>query len=317
MTTHRLEPGSETTHGYFSRDLQPVLTLEPGDSVAVKTLNAGWHRDPDPVTGHWDHEERVDWYDPDRDRGHALCGPIAVRGAEPDMTLEVRIDEVVPGSWGWSLGGGSENELNRALGVAGGAPSAMFWSLDSESGRARSREGYELAMRPFCGVMGMPPDEPGRHPTGPPRPCGGNIDCKELMAGTTLFLPIPVTGALFSIGDGHAVQGDGEVSGVAIECPLERVILTLSLLPDLRLAMPRALTPNEWLSFGFSADLDEAAWQATRGMMDLIAGRHDLDQKQALNLASLVADLRVTQIVNGVKGVHARLPHEAIASVHH
>ena len=159
--------------------------------------------------------------------------------------------------------------------------------------------------------MGMPPDEPGRHSTGPPRRCGGNIDCKELVAGTTLYLPISVDGALFSAGDGHAAQGDGEVSGTAIECPVERAELTLEL-SDLELRTPIARTETSWIAFGFSEDLDLAAEEAMATMLDLMERELELERDYALALSSVVVDLRVTQIVNGVKGVHAVLRDDAI-----
>ena len=150
------------------------------------------------------------------------------------------------------------------------------------------------------------------HSTTPPRIWGGNIDCKELVAGTTLFLPIPIDGALFSAGDGHARQGDGEVSQTAIECPLERLELTLSVEDGSELNTPIAWTPDAWLTFGFYEDLDEAAAAATDAMLALMRRELDLERVDALALASVVVDLRVTQLVNGVKGVHAVLRHDAI-----
>ena len=160
--------------------------------------------------------------------------------------------------------------------------------------------------------MGMPPPEPGVHSTQPPRAWGGNIDCKELVAGTKLYLPIPVDGARFSAGDGHARQADGEVSQLAIECPVERAELTLSVRDDLLLTTPIAWTPDAWITFGFDEDLDEAAAIATDAMLELMGREHGLERRDALALASLVVDLRVTQIVNRVKGVHAVLRHDAV-----
>ena len=313
MTTHFIEPARETVHGFFSRDLVPVLTVDSGDDVVLKTLNAGWHLDPNPETGHWHHEDRVAWFNPETDKGHALNGPIAIRGAEPGMVLEVGIEDVVTGEWGWSLGGGFDSDLNRALGIAEEPPVADWWDLDPGAATATGRNGFKLPMRPFLGVMGMPPMEPGRHETAPPRVCGGNIDCKELVAGTKLYLPIAVPGALFSAGDGHALQADGEMSGVAIECPLERVRLRLTLRSDMTFTSPRAWTPDAWLTFGFDRDLDQATVMAIDAILNVIGEQTGLDRKHAMSLASLVVDLRVTQIVNGVKGVHAVLPHGALA----
>lgn len=186
-----------------------------------------------------------------------------------------------------------------------------MWQLDAEAMIGEDNEGHKLALQPFMGVMGMPPDEPGDHGTGPPRQSGGNLDCKELVAGTRLFLPVAVSGGLFSVGDGHAVQGDGEVSGVAIECPMERVELSFQL-HEMHLSTPRTRTAEGWLTFGLDKDLNEATRLALRGMLDLMVEKHGMGRKEALAMASLVVDLRITQIVNGTRGVHAVLPDTAI-----
>jgi acetamidase/formamidase len=157
----------------------------------------------------------------------------------------------------------------------------------------------------------MPPPEPGKHPTFPPRAWGGNLDCKELVAGTTLFLPIPGDGALFSAGDPHALQGDGEVSGTAIECPA-RAQLTLDLRDDLELEWPIARIHGAWLTFGFDPELRTAAQIALDGMLDLMVREHAFEPADALALASVVVDLRVTQLANQVLGVHAVLRDDAI-----
>jgi acetamidase/formamidase len=196
--------------------------------------------------------------------------------------------------------------------VADGESAVLEWELDADAGVGRDRAGRRVTLGPFLGVIGMPPAAPGVHPTGPPRSCGGNIDCKELVAGTTLFLPIPVAGALVSAGDGHAAQGDGEVSQLAIEAPVERAQLTVSLRDDLVLSNPVAWTPDAWLTFGLDEDLDEAAAQAIDGMLELMGREHGQERREALALASVVVDLRITQMVNGVRGVHARLAHDAL-----
>jgi acetamidase/formamidase len=150
--------------------------------------------------------------------------------------------------------------------------------------------------------------------TTPPRRCGGNIDCKLLVAGSTLYLPIPVDGARVSLGDGHGAQGDGEVSGTAIEAPFAHVQVTLDVRDDLDLRMPIARTADGWVAFGFDRDLDVAAELATETMLDLIEREHRTDRKHALALASVAVDLHVTQLVNDVKGVHAVLRDDAISS---
>ncbi len=310
MTLYTIEPERATLHGPFSRERPPVLTIDSGDTVRYRTLDSGWGLEPPSAPGQ--PRRQFEPRDQERDAGHALCGPVAIRGAQPGMTLEVQIDVVRPGTWGVTYVGGTWREqMNRRLGVAE-REDALIWTLDPDAQTGRDHYGHVVALRPFMGVMGMPPAEPGLHPTAPPRICGGNIDCKELVAGSTLYLPILVPGGLFSVGDGHGVQGDGEVCGTAIECPMERVELTFRLHEHLHLKTPRALTPAGWITFGFHADLNEATMLALEAMLDLLNEQYQLERHQALALASLVVDLRVTQIVNGVCGVHAVLPPDAI-----
>jgi acetamidase/formamidase len=283
---HELPLERRTIHGHFSPDLAPVLTVDPGDSVVFRSLNAGWRWDPD--------GEFLADRDDALDGGHALNGPIEVRGARAGHTLVVHIDEVRPGGWGVTFGDGTP----------------YGWTI--RDGQATDERGATVALAPFLGVIGMPPPEPGVHSTGPPRRFGGNIDCKLLVAGTTLYLPIPLDGALLSAGDGHAAQGDGEVSGTAIECPLERAQLTLELRADPELRMPVARIAGAWVAFGFDEDLDVAAELATETMLDLMEREYGLERGYALALASVVVDLHVTQLVNGVKGVHAELRDDAL-----
>ncbi len=282
MAVHELPLDSANLHGYFSRELEPVLSVEPGDSVTIAVPNAGWNVGPDEPFPR----------NPELDTGHALAGPIEVRGALAGGALSVRIDEVRPGSWGVTVGG-PEHRLD--------------WELADGIGRVAGRS---VRLAPFLGVLGMPPVEPGVHSTIPPRPWGGNIDCRELVAGTTLFLPIPVDGALFSAGDGHAAQGDGEVSGTAIETPVE-ARLTIDVRDDLELQWPLARIEGAWLTFGFDEHLGIAARIAVDGMLDLLEREHGLSREDALAFASIVVDLRVTQVVNGALGVHAVLRDDA------
>ncbi|HVP74956.1 MAG TPA: acetamidase/formamidase family protein [Gaiellaceae bacterium] len=285
---HELPLERRTLHGHFSPDLAPVLTVDPGDSVVFRSLSSGWRWEPD--------GEFLAERDHVLDGGHALNGPVEVRGAKAGDTLVVHIDEVRPGGWGVTFGDGTP----------------FSWTIGD--GRATDGRGATVALSPFLGVIGMPPPEPGVHSTAPPRRWGGNIDCTLLVAGTTLYLPIPVDGALLSAGDGHGAQGDGEVSGTAIECPLERAQLTLEVLNTPELRMPVARTADAWVAFGFGEDLDVAAELATETMLDLMRREHGLDRAYALALASVVVDLRVTQLVNGVKGVHAVLRDDALRS---
>ena len=284
MTTHEIPLAEETVHGYFSNALPPVLTVDPGDSVRFQALNAGWR---------WEAGAELFERDEELHAGHALTGPIEVSGARAGETLVVEIDDVTPRGWGITFGDGEPFQ----------------WRLDGDAWRL---DALAVASAPFLGVIGMPPPEPGIHSTIPPRRFGGNIDCKLLVAGTTLFLPIPVDGALLSAGDGHGAQGDGEVSGTAIETPVERAELTLGIRDDLELRMPVARTADAWVAFGFDRDLDVAAELATETMLDLMERELGLDRKRALALASVAVDCRVTQLVNDAKGVHAVLADAAI-----
>jgi acetamidase/formamidase len=302
MTTYSIEPERGTLHGSFSREFEPILTIESGDSVLFRTLDAGWNLAPIPE----EPRRRFEPRDEQRDNGHALCGPVAIRGAQSGMTLAVHIDEIRPGSWGWTGAGGWKSTVNTYLGLVG-RREPLYWSINADAMTATDQHGHTVALHPFMGVMGLAPDEPGIHPTNPPRFCGGNIDCKELVVGSTLYLPIAVAGALFSVGDGHGVQGDGEVSGVALECPMDRVALTFHLHDDMHLKTPRVRTANSWLTLGFHNNLHEAALIALDAMLDLMGEQYQLPRSQALALASLVVDLHVTQIANGVHGVHAIL----------
>ena len=281
---HEIPLERRTLHGHFARSLPPILTVDAGDSIAFACPNAGWWLTP---------TERFEPRDEELDAGHALIGPIDVRGAMPGKTLVVHVDEVRPGSFGetWARG------------------QRVGWTLEGDV--ATSDRGERVALAPFLGVLGMPPDEQGIHSTGPPRRWGGNIDCKELVAGTTLYLPISVAGARFSAGDGHGVQGDGELSGTAIECPVVRAQLTLEL-SDLELRWPIARVPDAWLGLGFDEDLDLAAEHAIGAILDLMERELGFDRDYAIALGSVAVDLRVTQIVNGVKGVHAVLRDGAI-----
>ncbi|MBA3330294.1 MAG: acetamidase/formamidase family protein [Actinobacteria bacterium] len=283
MTLHELPLDTRTLHGHFSRELEPALAIEPGDSVRFSVPNASWQLESG---------EQLASRDPDLDTGHALAGPVAVRGARAGQTLVVHVDDVRPGSWGVTVTG-SEHTVR--------------WELEGGFGHGAGRT---VPLAPFLGVLGMPPPESGVHATTPPRRWGGNIDCKELVAGTTLFLPISVDQALFSAGDGHAAQGDGEVAGTAIECPTEAQ-LTLDVRADLALEWPMARTAQAWLTFGFDEHLGRAARIAVDGMLDLMEREHELARDDALALASVVVDLRVTQVVNGVLGVHALLRDDA------
>jgi acetamidase/formamidase len=282
LALHELPLEQRTLHGHFSRDLEPVLEIDPGDSVRITVPNSLWYLDS---------RDEFTRSNAELDSGHALAGPIAVHGARAGETLAVTIDDVSPAGWGFTPAEGG----------------GVSWELEGGIGRGLERE---VRLAPFLGVLGMPPPEPGVHSTVPPRRWGGNIDCKELVAGTTLYLPIPVDGALFSAGDGHAAQGDGEVAGWAIEAPVEAA-LTIDVRRDLPLEWPIARTADAWLTFGFDEELRSAARIALDGMLAVMRRELGVSGGDALVLASVGVDLRITQVVNQTLGVHAVLRDDA------
>jgi acetamidase/formamidase len=304
VATFKVEPNQKTLHGFFSRDLQPVLTIDSGDTVLFKTIDAEWGLENFSITRFAPRvgppPRKTATTNLEGPKGHALCGPVSIRGTEPGMTLAIHIESIRPGTWGWTVGG--ETTEGEVL---------HLWELDPIHMRGRNQLGHEIPLRPFMGVMGMPPAEAGQHSTIPPRLTGGNIDCKELIAGSRLYLPIAVPGGLFSTGDGHAAQGDGEVSNTGIECPMEEAQLTFHLHPDMHIMTPRAWTESCWLTFGFDENLNVAARTAMEAMLDLLVEHRGVSRGDALALASVVVNLRITQIANKVLGVHAMLAHDA------
>ncbi|WHX42790.1 acetamidase/formamidase family protein [Mesobacillus sp. AQ2] len=308
---HKIALKSENLHGSFSNEYQPIITVNSGDSIRMQTPDIEWGYSASKEIEREFFRSAVKEETP----LHPMVGPIEVKGAKPGMVLEVKLNDVVPGWYGTNWAGGKKSWQNDAVGLTGSERIRLDWELNHSTMTARtevSGRPVNVTLNPFIGLMGVAPAEPGVHRTSPPRYCGGNIDCKELKRGSTLYLPISVEGALFSIGDGHAAQGDGELSGTAIECPMDFVDITLTLRDDLSLKMPRANTPDGWLTFGFNEDLNLAASQALDEMVDMLCELHEVQRTEALALASVTVDLRVTQVVNGVKGVHAVLPHGAI-----
>ena len=305
MATHYLDSRPETVTDVFSRELAPVLTVDPGDRVVVHSLDAHGYLERLEFAG----DVRPTMFS--GRRGHCLCGPIAVRGAIPGMALAVRFVDLRPDAWGWTTAGSRDTLLNRQLNVSAVA-SSLIWEIDGEARAAASNSGQRVRLAPFLGVVGMPPDEPGEHSTIPPRTAGGgNIDCRSLVAGSVLYLPVTVPGALLCVGDGHAAQGDGEVGGTAIECGMTTV-MDLDLVADVPVDTIHATTPSGRITFGFSSDLNQAAIAALNAMLAWMQRLLGLQKVEALALASVVVDLRVTQVANEVWGVHAVLPHNAL-----
>lgn len=307
MTVHTLDDALENLHGFFSRTLQPRLRIASGDTVVYRTRNAGWNDIPPGQT------------EPTGQRpegaGHALSGPVFIAGAAPGDTLEVRIKEIVPLDWGYNAHRPGNPDA-RVRGLLGGepddvtAPYFRHLSIDWRRKVSEIQPGITVPLHPFMGIYAVSPDEDGPVPTAFPGAFGGNMDCKELVAGTTLYLPVFVPGALFSTGDGHAAQGDGEVNVTGIEAGMERVELQFVVRKDLKIARPCAETPTHLIFLGFGGDLDAALLVAARDVMRYLVDARGLTWDEAYSLASIAIDFRITQVVDGPRGVHAMLPKE-------
>ena len=307
MTGHQLDPTQATTAQAFSPDLPPVLIVEPGDTVLLRSLDAAGHLERQQVPGQDVPAMFVEW------QGHCLTGPIEVCGARPGDVLAVRFVSMRPDDWGWTRAAGEDTPLTRRLGLHEAPPAWLLWQIDADAGVAISDRGHTVRIAPFHGVTGVAWDEPGEHSTIPPRAVGGgNIDCKELVAGSILYLPVAVPGALLSIGDGHAAQGDGEVAGAAIECGMTTE-LQLELVTDRPVPGVHAETPAGQITFGFSPDLNAAMGDALDAMLTWLQASYGVGKATALALASPVLDLRITQVANQSWGVHALLPAGAIS----
>jgi acetamidase/formamidase len=305
MAHHRIEAGPETVHwGYFDAALPPLVTIDSGDTVTISTVSGGPEMMPPPPLVVPPALAAVQAAHKPKLPGHICTGPVAIRGAKAGQVLEVRIRDIeLHYHWGYNFSG----PLRGALPDDFPEMHLIHIPLDKERMTGRLPWGHELPLAPFFGVMAVaPPSAWGSVSTLPPRRNGGNLDNKELVAGTTLYLPIHVDGALFSVGDGHGAQGDGEVCITAIETGLVGTF-ELIVRDDMRLTWPQAETPTHVMTMAFDPDLDTCVTIALRDMLDLIAARTGLSKQEAYQLCSLAADLRVTQVVNGSKGIHVML----------
>jgi acetamidase/formamidase len=287
--------------------LAPVLTIESGDRVVIECVSGAAEQMPGKSTGFEILPELAAIHRQlKRDLGpHILTGPIFVRGAEVGDVLEVRIREIeLRQNWGFNVFRAYMGTLPEDFPHA----RLIHIALDKASNLATFPSGLKLPMAPFFGMLGVaPPSAFGRQSSREPREFGGNIDCKELVAGSTLYLPVWNEGALFSTGDGHAAQGDGEVDGTAIETALTGTF-EFHVRKDLGLRHPRAETATHFITFGLDVDLDDAARQALREMIAWLGALTGVAREEAYAVCSCAVDLHVTQTVNGVKGVHAMLP---------
>ncbi len=309
-----LMPSPQTVHiGHFASNLKPVLSIESGDTVVIETsaLFAPEIIDQSGVVP----PSAIPQYQRDifrevKDRGpsgHVLTGPIEIRGAMPGDVLEVRILDVeLALDWG----------VNRQRPYVGVLPDEFtsLWlrviPINRQTKTAEVGRGVVVPVdKPFFGTMGVAPDASlGRISSGPPGVHTGNLDNKDLIAGTTLYMPVHVAGALFSVGDAHAAQGHGEVDITAIETGL-RGKFQFIVRKDMRLLWPRAETPTHWVVMGLNPDLDDAMKIAVRETIDFITKRFPhLTREEAYMIASVAVDYHVTQAVDGTKGIHGMIP---------
>ncbi len=284
-------------HFGWDNAIPPVMTVAPGTTVTFETVDAsGGQLGPDSTVAD---VGRLDFA-----KVNPVTGPVFVDGAEPGDALVVTIESFRPSGWGWTaiipgFGLLAEDFPEAALHVWRYEPDTLAPAMYGPGGR--------VPLKPFTGTIGVAPAEPGTHSIVPPRACGGNMDIRDLAAGTRLHLPVQVPGALFSVGDTHAAQGDGEVCGTAIESPME-VTLTFDLVKDAGLATPRFVTPGPVsrhfdekgyeVTTGIGPDLMDAARDAVRAMIDRLAGRFGMSPAEAYMLCSVCADLRISEIVD-------------------
>jgi acetamidase/formamidase len=316
QTTHYIKAGPETVQwGFFDASQRPVLSITSGDIVDVETVLDG--ADFMRSTGISEDLIRPEMKEIDakvKDRGpggHVLVGPIQIEGAAPGDVLEIKILDVQPAD---------SYAVNIFVPGLGTLPKQFPWAglrvipIDTKRNVAQFSREIEIPLKPFFGVMGVaPPRVVGRIGSTAPGYFGGNLDNKELAAGSTLYLPVHVAGALFSVGDGHAGQGDGEADGSALEMAV-RGKLQITVRKDLKLSWPRAENADFYMTMGLDPDLDTAAEMAVTDMVDYLVTERKLTREAAYMITSMAVDLHVTELVDDVKGIHAMLPKRIFVS---
>ena len=306
MATHVITQNPDNVQwGYYDASLPPVLSVASGDALEIHT-EPGARTLESPIRERASEDLRQIVARGKRDLGgHILTGPIAVEGAAAGDVLEVGFLDIRPRyDWGF----------NVIRPLAGGLPEDFPYSrkviveIDEEANTGDWGAGVRVPLKPYFGNFGVaPPAGLGRVPSTPPGVWGGNMDNKELGAGSRVYLPVFHDGALFAIGDGHGCQGDGESCLSALECGMSARI-ELIVRKDMSLKAPRAETETHYILMGFDPILDNAAKMALRETIRFLGELRGMSAEDAYRLCSLAVDLRVTQIVNGVKGVHAMLP---------
>ena len=294
---HRITDGDENVHlGYWDNSLDPVRTVRPGDVVRFECRDA--------TNNHFDHGSTVADLEQKPDDGHPLTGPVRVEGAQVGDVLDVEILDLQHEGFGVSYF--YPGEVGKGL-LPGDfdEPGLHTWELEGDVGHFV--DGIEVPLDPFPGIVGLAPAEPGQHSSIPPRRVGGNLDVKHLTAGSTLSLPVEVDGALCSVGDCHAAQGDGEVCVTAIEAPMA-VTVRFDLRRDVDLAQPRFETDGPFEpgglegraigTMGIDPDIMEATKLAVRHMIDHLQEERGLSRADAYILCSAAVDLKLNQVVN-------------------
>jgi len=277
----------DQTHTKFSRRIAPVIRVPSGSVIEAFTHEAtGGQVTPTSTTAD---TANLDW-----DRIHTLTGPVYVDDAQPGDVLAVRLLELEPADWGWMENhpdfGFLTGEFRQRL--------LQTFALDKARNEVEFAPGIRIPLKPFAGVMGVAPDTDEMLNTIPPRANGGNLDDPHLVAGTTVYFPVFVAGGLFSIGDTHAVQGLGEVSGTAMETPM-RVVYEIGVIKGGRsFAEPQYETAEYYATTGFATTIDEAAKKATRYMIDYLIATRGLNRDQAYMLCSLAGDLKIAETVD-------------------
>lgn len=304
---------STVVWGYYSANAKPVLTIHSGDTVRVQTVSscgspAGMEKAGVPPAEIPQYNRDI--YDQVKDKGpggHILTGPIAIEEAEPGDVLEVQIEKVdIDVPFACNVFGVGRGFLPNDF------PYGRFKviPLDREHMLARFAPGINIPLHPFFGSMGVaPPPSAGRYNSAPPWMHAGNMDNKELVAGTTLYIPVHAKGALFEAGDGHAGQGNGEVDITAMETFLSGTFKFI-VHKHQHLLWPRAETPTEYISMGFSPDLKTATELAVRDMINFLVDEKHLSRDDAYMLTSVAVDVDITQLVDGNLGVHAICPKD-------
>jgi acetamidase/formamidase len=307
---YQLKAGPQTlAWGYYWAGAKPVLTVKSGDTVEIQTVSGNpqnLERAGVPADQIQPELRQIYAQVPPESRGpggHLLTGPVAVEGAEPGDVLEVRIRSIrldVPYAY-------NSSGRNGFLADVFPQGRTKIIPLDRQRMVGHFGGGIDLPLKPFFGSMGVaPPESAGRINSAPPGIHAGNLDNKELVAGTTLFIPVHARGALFEVGDGHAGMGNGEVDITALETSMTGVFQFL-VRHDLHLRWPRAETPTHYITMGLDPDLTQAARLCALETIDFLVSEKKLSREDAYALTSVAVDLAVTQLVDGTRGVHAMI----------